>query len=158
MGQDVFGRTDQDYGGGLSSDSLIMNFPQLPGDGLGLVIQNVQIQYTQPIRRIYELGPGVSGQARVYYVIGRPEGTFQLSRIFGFEPIMGAFYAQYGDPCTNNSLTLSAEPGCNGSPNVGTNSWNMTGVVINYVGMSASAQEMMVQEQVSAMFVSLNVQ
>lgn len=55
---DLWGRRDQLLAGGLSSDSMFMTWPQLTNFGLGLLIQQVGMQYRQPIRRIFELGPG----------------------------------------------------------------------------------------------------
>lgn len=56
---DLWGRRDQFLAGGLSSDSMFITWPNLAGFGLGLLIQQVGMQYRQPIRRIFELGPGV---------------------------------------------------------------------------------------------------
>jgi hypothetical protein len=66
---DVFGRTDQVLLGGLSSDSLFMTWPDLVGlgnvggvpggGGLGMLIQRVAIDYSQNLRRVFEIGPGV---------------------------------------------------------------------------------------------------
>lgn len=58
---DVLGRVDQVLMGGLSSDSLFMTWPDLTaiGGGLGLLIQQVGLNYRQGIRRIFEIGPGV---------------------------------------------------------------------------------------------------
>lgn len=58
---DVFGRQDQLLMGGLSSDSLFMSWPELAatGGGLGMLIQRVSIDYMQPLRRIFEIGPGI---------------------------------------------------------------------------------------------------
>ena len=54
---DLFGRTDQVFGGGLSSDAAWMWWENLANAGLGLLITNMQMQYAQPVRRIFELGP-----------------------------------------------------------------------------------------------------
>lgn len=58
---DVFGRQDQILLGGLSSDSMFFSWPALAavGGGLGMLVQRVGMEYRQPIRRIFEIGPGV---------------------------------------------------------------------------------------------------
>lgn len=56
---DMFGRSNQVLAGGLTSDSMFMSWPELPGNGLGLLIQQVGMDYRQPVRRIFELGPGL---------------------------------------------------------------------------------------------------
>lgn len=56
---DIFGRIDQVMRGGLSADSMFLTWAALQDGGLGMLIQSVGLQYSQPIRRIYELGPGL---------------------------------------------------------------------------------------------------
>lgn len=56
---DLYGRADQVVRGGLSSDALYMSWPALRNYGLGLLVVQVAAQYNQPVRRIFELGPGV---------------------------------------------------------------------------------------------------
>jgi hypothetical protein len=109
---DVFGRVDQILRGGLSSDSLFMSWPELSNFGLGLLIQRVGIQYRQPVRRVFEIGPGVlpgginagacdwalvgsvcaNRTQPTYYIIGRPEGRLQLGRFVGPEALTGGFF------------------------------------------------------------------
>lgn len=130
---DIFGRIDQQFAGGLSSDTMFMTFPGLPGGGFGLIIQDIAVQYAQPVRRLFEIGPGfaavsnsklfangsncdvpgtISGGPSVdcnnraqatYYVAGRPEGTLQIGRIFGPVLIGQQFYKTYGNPCNPNN-------------------------------------------------------
>lgn len=165
MAQDIFGRVEQVFGGGLSSDSMFMYWPAIidEGGGVGLLVQNVSLQYSQPVRRIYELGPGIAvdgGQRAqyVYYIVGRPEGTFQMARIFGFASINIAFYSTYGSVCNDNpGITLQAAEGCNGNGNGSGATWTIDGVILQGVAMNASAQEMLVQESVSAMFIGLTL-
>jgi hypothetical protein len=141
---DIFGRVDQVLLGGLSSDSLFMSWPELAnvGGGLGLLIQQVGLDYRQNIRRIFEIGPGVipsgfggfvSGDAcdttnvfdnvaladicatRVqptYYIISRPEGTLQMGRFIGPTLLTTCFYRTYGNACSPNVMTMSGRAGC----------------------------------------------
>lgn len=161
---DIFGRIDQVFGGGLSADSMFMFWPALlaQGGGVGLLVQNVSLQYAQPVRRIFELGPGTTVNGAhaqyTYYVVGRPEGTFQMARIFGFAAISKAFYEAYGSPCNETpGITLSSSAGCNGQDNGAFAVWTLEGCIINGIAMNASAQEMLIQESVSMMFVNLSL-
>lgn len=160
---DIFGRIDQVFGGGLSADSMFMHWSALKNDGVGLLVQSVSLQYAQPVRRIFELGPGtVTAEGKhaqyTYYVVGRPEGTFQMARIFGFAAISQEFYETYGSPCNQTpDLLLHADAGCNGTDNGSSSNWTLAGVIINGIAMNASAQEMLIQESVSAMFVNLKI-
>jgi hypothetical protein len=114
---DIFGRQEQVFGGGLTSDASWMFWGGLSNGGLGMLITNMQIQYQQPIRRIYEIGPWTSvgtdvGQP-VYYVAGRPEGSLQISRITGPVAALGGFYRTYGSVCSfANSLFFVSSTGC----------------------------------------------
>jgi len=109
---------------------------------------------------------GIVGQP-VYYVAGRPEGQASLSRIVGPRGLLSGFYSVYGNPCNPyNNLVFRSLLGCinNGTyvagPVLGISraaAWIMRGAVITSVSMSATAQEMMVSEQVTLMFVGLNL-
>lgn len=114
---DILGRQEQVFGGGLTSDASWMFWGGLSNGGLGMLITNMQIQYQQPIRRIYEIGPwtavGTSVGQPVYYIAGRPEGSLQVSRITGPVAALGGFYRTYGNVCSfANSLFFVSSTGC----------------------------------------------
>lgn len=162
---DIFGRVDQLFGGGLSADSMFMTWPSLPAGGAGLLVQSIGLQYQQPVRRIFELGPGRvnpdSGTRSqlTYYIVGRPEGNFQMQRIFGFAAIGTQFYKTYGNPCNENpSLSFNANAGCNGNDNGQSMIWTLDGVLLTAVGMTATAQEMVIQDTVGGMFISFHIE
>lgn len=181
---DIFGRQDQILMGGLSSDSMFMTFPEIVavGGGLGLLIQNVRMDYRQPIRRIFEIGPGVipnafgaEGSAAAcdgdapppecaqraqptYYIIGRPEGRVQFGRIIGPNVISTCFYRKYGSPCGPNVISMGGRAGCSaGDPNARRITWTMNGVTLDTLGLDVTGQEMVMQENISAMFAGLNM-
>lgn len=183
---DLFGRQDQILRGGLSSDSMFMTWPELAnvGGGLGMLIQQLSLDYRQPVRRIFEIGPGVVpagvGGAFVdatalcdvptpasicaartqptYYIIGRPEGRLQFGRFVGPEALGVCFYRKYGSPCGPNVITLSGKAGCNANDaSARRMTWTMNGVLLDSVNMGVSAQEMVVQEGLSAMVAGLNI-
>jgi hypothetical protein len=190
---DVFGRQDQVLRGGLSSDAMFMSWPQLAavgGGGVGMLVQNLGIDYSQPIRRIFEIGPGViptlgpggtpdggsipatgcdtaedSMTSRclrrtqpTYYIIGRPEGRFQMGRFVGPQVIGECFIRTYGSACAPNIMSLTGKAGCSATdPSAKRMTWLMSGVVINNLSMNVTAQEMIIQESLSAMFAGLNL-
>jgi hypothetical protein len=159
-----------------------MSWPALRNYGLGLLVVQVAAQYNQPVRRIFELGPGVIPSFTTagvcdytagplpyecafraqptYYIIGRAEGRLQLQRFAGPEAIQCEFYRTYGNGCSDNVMQLSGKVGCTGS-NVTTiqkhHVWLMTGVVLDNYGMNANSQENVIQESVSAMFSTLKM-
>lgn len=126
---DIFGRAEQIYAGGLTSDASWMFWAGMPNGGLGLLITQMSIQYQQPIRKIFEIGPwittrslqdlqGNNGNASgspVYYVAGRPEGSLQIGRIAGPVAALGGWYRRYGNICnTLNTLFFVSSSGCIG--------------------------------------------
>lgn len=144
---DVFGRTDQVLAGGLSADSMFMTWPDLVGvgGGLGLLIQQVGLDYRQSIRRVFEIGPGllpgVGGGVGIdasicstplvtnpavaalcatrvqptYYIVGRPEGSLQFGRFIGPNALATCFYKKYGSPCSPNTMQITGRAGCSAS-------------------------------------------
>lgn len=160
---DLFGRVDQVLGGGLSSDSLFLTWPALgQGQGLGLYIQRVGIEYAQRVRRVFELGPGQLVQGvRVqptYYIVERPEGRLQFSRFVGPGVICSDFYRKYGNPCTpNNTITLSGQAGCSPSGVGPLTTWTLKGVLLDRINVDITAQEMVIQDGTGAQFVGLNL-
>lgn len=186
---DAFGRQDQILMGSLSSDSMFMSWPELAavGGGLGMLIQSVGLDYRQPIRRVFEIGPGViplplqgvgisafqsaaycdtAGadslcQYRAqptYYIIGRPEGRLQFGHYVGPNVLSVEFLRAYGNGCSSNVVTLSGTVGCGvGSSSSSRMTWSMGGVVFDSMNMNVNGQEMVIQQALSAMFSSLTI-
>lgn len=187
---DLFGRSDQVLRGGLSSDAMFVTWPALfnstlGGDGgVGLLIQQVGVDYRQPIRRIFEIGPGIQVGSRgiadaidnfvgvplgpcnpaitryqpTYYIVGRPEGRLQMQRIVGPNVLQVEFYRTYGNPCTSGGMLISGRAGCSTTdPTCRNMNWHIDGVVLEGVNMNMSAQEMVIQEGINAMFAGLSI-
>lgn len=181
---DVFGRQDQILRGGLSSDSMFLTWPELSGvgGGLGLLVQSIGLEYRQPIRRIFEIGPGIIPTPFVgftngdvcdgpspplacaertqptYYIIGRPEGRLQMSQFIGPNAITTCFYKKYGNPCAPNIMTMSGKAGCSATDGSARRvTWSLGGVTLDMVKMDITAQEMVIQAGITAMFASLDL-
>jgi len=160
---DIFGKTEQQYGGGFTSDLGIIQ------DGTtlsGLMMQSLQITYQRPITKIYDLG--VQGKASfVYYVEGRPNGTMQIGRIVGFGFSMSAFYGKYGNACDAKKNTLSIALGSSvcatsGDPAAigaiaGNKTVTMSACVLSSVGMSVQAQQLIVNENSAMEFANMTI-
>jgi hypothetical protein len=111
-----------------------------------MLIQQMSIQYSQPIRRIYEIGPwasvttGAAGGAAevgqpVYFVAGRCEGQLQLNRIAGPVAALGGFYRNYGSVCNlYNSLFFVSSSGCIGPLPTGSSAFTGGAGTITAVG------------------------
>lgn len=183
---DIFGRQDQVLRGGLSSDAMFVTFPGaiFADSGVGMLIQNMSVDYTQPIRRIFEIGPGLvpglglggyvpatdcdtpnpptrcNDRAQpTYFIIGRPEGRLQMGRLVGPQVFNMCFIRLYSRPCSPNIMMFTGSAGCVvGGPDAPPRmTWELNGVVINQYGTNMTAQEMVIQENLSAMFAGLSV-
>ena len=150
----VYARQDTMFQGSFASDSAVL---KLKGVEMGIV-QNAQIQFAQSIARIYDVGnSGLNKQAAVWYVGGRTQGQATLARVLGpASKGLGAFYTKIGDVCKakDNSLTFTFLAGCESSANT---TYTLTAAVMVNVGISVSAQDMIVNENVSLMFANLEV-
>jgi len=175
---DIFNRRSMQIGNSFAADSAVINFSGgglAPGAGSGLLVQNMGFQYQQPVTRIYELGTQLT-----YYIAGRPQGNGNIGRILGPGPVVLSFYTAYGDVCkaARNNINIWASALCN--PSLGQSlgptanallglvglggariapgiKWCLTGVVLNSVGMTIAAQDMIMNETLGFMFVALEV-
>lgn len=182
---DMWGRQEQVLAGGLSADRVFMTWPGLPSFGLGLMIQDVGVQYVQPVRRTFELGPGgvpvvlgngVTGLDPIncdtgagvnspacanrvqatYYMVGRADGQMNFSQIVGPNPLTEFFYKTYGSPCAANVLSLGGRVACTaGGAASVLTRWVMTGVLLGQYQMRVSAAESFIQAGVGANFCNL---
>lgn len=146
MPQDVFGRTVAAYGGSFAADTARLVFNAAPSSGL--LVQNLNFQYSQNITRLYDLGDN-----KVYYVGGRTQGQMSIARVIGPRVLLAQFYSQYGDVCNarGNMAMFQMARGCEGA----TFSYTMMYCVITTIGVAAAAADMVVNEQSTIMFSSL---
>lgn len=177
---DVFGREELTFGGAFAADSAVVNFStldcqlanlagqqgQLQG-GVGMLAQQIQFSYTQPIQRFYELGA-----QKVYYFAGRPSGQGTIARMVGPRKLSTDFYRRLGNVCCadKNILTISAAAGCklNGvevpgsAPDGSTIDeralfYDLSGVVISSIGGTIAAEDMIFREALTFVFYKLKV-
>lgn len=159
---DIFSRENDAYGGSFAADGAAITFPQFggvgAGGGVGLLVQNISVQYSQMITKIYELGT-----KNCYYIGGRSQGSMSMSRIIGPRPIQLDFYQKFGDVCdaATNNIDISVRTGC---PTGGTQEgavrpsvYSCKFCVIMTIGMSVAAQDMVINEQLQMMFGSMTL-
>jgi hypothetical protein len=151
---DLFGRTDPTFGGSFAADAALLTFSGITG--VGLLTQQLNFGYQQNVTRLYEVGSSYQ-----YYVVGRAQGSASLNRVLGPRPLLFSFYTTYGNACNaaTNTISLTMKQGCiDTSDTTATatdSSMSLMGVLIQNVGFSIQAEQMMVNEQVQAMYVSL---
>jgi len=166
---DLFGRSPQPFGGALAADSAVMTFAYSDNqqrNDAGLLIQQMSVNYSQPINRIYELS-----SVYVYYVAGRPRGEGQMATVVGPVGLATAFMNTYGDVCASstNILYITFGIGCSklyeyspffGGQNINADNRQtlaMSGVILTNVGFSVRAEDMMFNQAVNFMFASMEV-
>ena len=143
---DVFANTVGNFSGAFAGEGAQLNFQGI-GDA-GFLVQNLSFQYSQQVTRLYEIGT-----RNVFYVGGRTAGQLTLSRVVGPRSLLSAFYQTYGDVCNalTNTMTFSMANRCDN-----TNAQFIAKFcVLTSIGINVGAGDMVIGEQSSAMFSSL---
>ncbi len=155
---DVFNRPENPFGGAFSADGAKIVFATGGGapivgtsGGVGLLTQSLQSGLQQQITRLYEIGT-----EDLFYVRGRSQGMLSMGRVLGPRPVQAEFYRNYGDVCAaaNNNINFELTAGCN-TADGGQLDWLMKNIVLISVSFSLAAQDMIVNEQVSATYNTL---
>lgn len=148
MATDIFSRS-VGYGGVFSADGAVMTFN---GFAAGMLAQNVSWQYAQNITRLYELS-----SSNVWLVAGRTQGQAGLARVMGPNAMQVLFYQTYGNVCNaaNNTLRFTGAVGCGNNAQAAAVAITMNNCVIQSYGGSVQAQDMIINEQLGIMFLSL---
>ncbi len=155
MPNDIFGRQALDVGGAFAADAAVVTFAGIDGGGVGLLTQSLNFQYQQQITRLYEVG-----SRQTFYVGGRSQGSASVARILGPRAVSAAFYSVYGNICNaaSNTLAFQLAVGCNDPADLGQGmAFSLLGVVITSIGISVQAENMIINEQLQLMFVTLLV-
>jgi hypothetical protein len=153
---DIFNRETDSFAGAFPVDRAKISLPGLGGLGntpAGLIIQNMSIQYTQQISRIYQ-----ATSSNVYYVGGRTAGNGSIQSVAGPRRMSSTFYRTYGDVCNarTNTIHISATAGCDleggGQARA---AFTAHFVVLTAVSIQITAQDMLINEGIQFMFSSL---
>jgi len=126
-------------------------------DATGFLIQNVTVQYNQPLNRIYEIGSN-----KVYFAPGRSIGSMQLGRIIGqntISKVLGPtgtkLWTTQDITAGDRHITLKGTSTFGGGCAV-TVEYKISGAVVESYGFAADANGLLVQENVTIQFASLN--
>ena len=166
MATSVYSRQHTVHKGSFASDLAALTIAG--SDTVLGIVQNVQVQFSQQIARIYDVSNGGTaggstasgGLVPVFYVGGRTQGQATIARVLG--PQSGAlcnFYAEMGNVCSPQDLNFSFSSGCGGdSPAAGQNSsvtYTIEAAVMTNLGIQVGSQDMIVNENISMMFANL---
>ena len=145
---DIFNRNVSTLNGVFTADRAKLT---LAGN-LGVLVQSMQFNYAQSVTRLYEVG-----STNIYYIGGRTMGNLSISRVIGPSGSVCAMYAQYGDVCQarNNTITLTLTENDCSTGSGAASTYLLRNVVITNVSAGVAAQDMIIGENTSAMFSSL---
>jgi hypothetical protein len=156
---DVFNRASQNLADIIPVDAAKLAFASVGGGGaggtfgVGMLTQNVQINYQQQISRLYEVGTN-----NTYFIGGRTQGQLALGRVIGPQAVQVTFYTKYGNMCFAKSNIMTLTAGNSSCAGGGPGSvFTIMYSVITSIGITVGAQDMIVNEQLQLMFVSLEV-
>jgi len=149
MARDVFNR-EVDLGQPLAADATRLLFSGVSNEDL--LVQNVQLTYAQNINRLWEVG-----SSKTIFIAGRTRGSITIARVVGGRGVSTEFIQKYGDVCNmaNNILAFTFEAGCEDGSQVG--KITASGVVIESIAYSVAASDMIVNEQLTALFARLEL-
>jgi hypothetical protein len=136
------------YGGAFSADGTRITF----GDfRCGMMVQQINYTYSQNISRLYEIGC-----PDIYLVAGRTQGQAGLAKILGPRKLAKSFYTQFGDACNRgNNIKFTAMTNCGSNGGSSEESIFLKHNVIVSLGGAVNAQDMLVNESMSLMFLSM---
>ncbi len=151
--QGIYERQKTRHAGSFASDNAVLATDSTTPLG---IVQNVQIQFAQAIARIYAVNQDSKGKADVYYVGGRTNGQWTMARVIGPDSkSLGKFYQEFGNVCKPKSLSFTFSAQCD-TGGVKTR-YTCEKSVLNNVGISVQANDMLINENCSAIFANLTV-
>lgn len=141
---DIFNRSNIPVGGVFLSDKAIMTVSGAANLGVGALVQDVNATYTQQINSVFELGSN-----KIYQMMGRATGQMTIGRIVGTTEFATALF----DACAGGGTVMfQGEQGaCYGVDPAAFNR-TLTGVFVTSYGFSMSTQELMIRENLQAVF------
>ena len=158
---DIFNRSTSNLGGVFTSDRAKLVFG---GNILSTLVQQIQLNYSQAITRLYEVNSD-----NIYYVGGRTQGQANFGRVIGPSGTSRDVYNRYGDVCNarGNTIDLTlAETDCSSlvpggagtvnNPSAPT-TYSLSFCVLSAIGISLTAQDMIINENMAITFGSLSV-
>lgn len=154
---DIFKNTELGFGGAFTADKGLISGGKLTG----VMMQQLSLQYQQQVTRIYEIGEQGASMTNIYYIGGRSSGTMQVAHVVGPKLAMKAYYDEYSDVCAaaKNDISLKlTKVDCN-TKGGGTKTITYIAkyCVLVQIGMSVSAQDMVINENSQIMFSNLDL-
>lgn len=142
-------------GGVFNGVDVTISLGNAAGGGLqGALVQHVAISYRRQINRLFELGSDDT-----YYILGRSEGTAQMSNIVGPSSVVSEMLDALSDACkvSQNVLSVRANPTlCATDAAVSNVNFSLEGCILSDISVTISVQDFTVAQQASIMFSKLS--
>lgn len=141
---DVFGRdaSQGGFGGAFNAAGARMTIDEL-GD---MLVSQVQVQYQQQVTRVFNVQDD-----KTYYVVGRTNGQGSIGTVVGPKPAQDAGVEHLSDPCNQAIVRFDFTGGnCENAPIKRIRT--VFDVVLNSVGFTIQAQDMVINEQLGFQF------
>lgn len=157
---DVFGRTQNFAPTQFKTiEEAVITVQGVNGEDITeFLVQNFSFNYSNNIGQFFEIG-----STNTYIAPGRARGQFNIGKIIG-ERLLSSIFGQFGtgpwssDGCLDNnqSLSFSVTDNCdnNGERAV---TWVLGGIAIANYAVNSTAEQLILQETASGIFVSLDV-
>jgi hypothetical protein len=142
-------------GGVFNGVDVTITLGSATGNGLqGALVQQIAVSYRRQINRLYELGSDDT-----YYILGRTEGTAQMSNIVGPSSVVSEMLDALSDACkvSQNVLNIKANPTiCGTEAAVSNVNFSLEGCILSDISVTVSVQDFTVAQQASIMFSKLS--
>jgi hypothetical protein len=154
---ELYGRLDLEHVGSFSALNVIASWlPSSPSRG-GVLVTGMEVGYTQPIRRVYELGP-VPISTASFYIAGRAKGEWQAAQVLAPFQLSLDFYRTYTPPCPQApALTCEDQGDRTGKECSVPQAWTLSCVEVSVVLLDTAARGFALQDQVQGLFDGLEV-
>lgn len=124
-------------------------------DAVGGIVQQAEWSVERTVNMMYEIGT-----QNVYYVGDRRRGTARFNRVVGGSQDFKKIVTTYGDLCQANTNTLGLMVGAQGTGSgactaSGAVTYKLLGVTLQSLGASVTANDIVVTESMSFMFVDM---
>lgn len=139
-----FGK-DQTWNGSFRAEDVELDFGG--AGGAGALAQSAQFTCNRTVNFLYEIGSN-----NVYYVGNRRQGQAQFTKVVGGSTDIIKIYS---DMCAPVDLTVKAKGGCGGA--VGGKTYKLKHALINSIGASTTAQDIVINEQLGFIFSDLDI-
>lgn len=145
---DIFGRdvAQAGFGGAFSAAGATMVIDEVED----LLVTNVQVQYQQQINRIFDVQ-----NDKTYYVQGRVQGNGSLGTVVGPKGAGDTSLERLGDPCNRAKMLFDftgSRCGADGSSSSLRRKRGLHDVVLQSVGFTVQAQDMVINENLGIQF------